>query len=100
MRILHRTIVSYSHLRIVINVCKPKQNPHISFFSNINWKENWNTLISASLFLEVATSKYDSDPEKFYLVVVLHGKDCAIKAKLCMRKRSIWLVDKSFFFYI
>lgn len=87
MHILHRTIVSYSHLRIVTNICKPKQKYTRFTFSNINWKENWNTLTSASPLLEVPT--FDFDPEKFYLVVLLHGKACAIKANSCMRKRSV-----------
>lgn len=89
MHILHRTIVSYLHFRILTSICERKKPTNLHFtFSNINWKENWNTLTSASVFLEVATFKHDFDPEKFYLVVVLHRKACAIKAKSCMRTRS------------
>lgn len=71
MHTLYRTIVSYSHLKIVICICKPNQK---------NWKENWNTLTSASQFLEVATFKYASDL-KFYSDI-LHGKSLCDKDKI------------------
>lgn len=79
MHIRHRTIVSYSQLRIVINIYKPNKKTHILLFQTLTGRKTGIHVLQQVCFFKMLLLS---------TTLILKNSTCAIKAKSRMRKIS------------